>query len=58
MTSKKILKDINDNIDPSLFDFAEYDESKSELTGYSNYSFWRSTVQVFMKNKVSVALLI
>lgn len=49
---------MTDNIDPSLFDFAEYDESKSELTGYSNYSFWRSTVQVFMKNKVAVALLI
>ena len=58
MTSKKIIKNMADNIDPSLFDFAEYDESKSELTGYSNYSFWRSTVQVFMKNKVAVALLI
>lgn len=58
MTSKKIINNMADNIDPSLFDFAEYDESKSELTGYSNYSFWRSTVQVFMKNKVAVALLI
>ncbi|HCX63549.1 ABC transporter permease [Sedimentibacter sp.] len=58
MTSKKIMNDITDNIDPSLFEFAEYDESKSELTGYSNYSFWRSTFQVFMKNKVAMALLI
>lgn len=58
MTSKKILNNMADNIDPSLFDFAEYDETKSELTGYSNYSYWRSTVQVFMKNKVAVALLI
>lgn len=58
MTSKKIINNMADNIDPSLFDFAEYDESKSELTGYSNYSFWRSTAQVFMKNKVAVALLI
>ena len=38
MTSKKIINNMADNIDPSLFDFAEYDESKSELTGYSNYS--------------------
>lgn len=58
MTSKKVMNKVADNIDPSLFDFAEYDESKSELTGYSNYSFWRSTIQVFIKNKVAVALLI
>lgn len=58
MTSKKIINNMADNIDPSLFEFADYDESKGELTGYSNYSFWRSTVQVFMKNKVAVALLI
>lgn len=58
MTSKKAINKMADNIDPSLFDFAEYDESKSELAGYSNYSFWRSTIQVFMKNKVAVALLI
>lgn len=58
MTSKKIINKMADSIDPSLFEFAEYDESKSELTGYSNYSFWRSTFQVFMKNKAAVALLI
>ncbi len=58
MTGKKIISNMADSIDPSLFDFAEYDESKSELTGYSNYSFWRSTFQVFMKNKVAVTLLI
>lgn len=58
MTSKKIINNMADNIDPSLFDFAEYDESKSELSGYSNYSFWRSTFQVFMKNKVAVVLSI
>lgn len=58
MTSKKIINKMADNIDPSLFEFAEYDESKSELTGYSNYSFWKSTFQVFIKNKVAVVLLI
>jgi len=58
MTGKKIISNMADSIDPSLFDFAEYDESKSELTGYSNYSFWRSTLQVFMKNKLAVALLV
>ena len=58
MTSKKIISKMSDNIDPSLFEFADCDESKSELIGYSNYSFWRSTIQVFIKNKAAVALLI
>lgn len=56
--SSKTIKKLADNIDPSMFEFAEYDESKSELTGYSNYSFWRSTLQVFMKNKTAVVFLI
>ncbi|MBP1924466.1 oligopeptide transport system permease protein [Sedimentibacter acidaminivorans] len=56
--STKTINKIADNIDPSLFEFAEYDESKAELTGYSNYSFWRSTIQVFLKNKVAVVLLL
>lgn len=56
--SSKAIKKLAENIDPSMFEFAEYDESKSELTGYSNYSFWRSTLQVFMKNKTAVAFLI
>lgn len=58
MTSKKIIDNMADQIDPSLFEFAEYDEAKGELTGYSNYSFWRSTFQVFIKNKVALTLLI
>lgn len=56
--SSKVMKKYMDSIEPSLFEFAEYDESKSELTGYSNYSFWRSTFQVFMKNRAAVMFLI
>ena len=41
-----------------LFVLAEYDESAGEKTGYSNYSYWRSTLQVFLKNRVAVFLLI
>ena len=41
-----------------LFVLAEYDETAAEKTGYSNYSYWRSTLQVFLKNKVAVFLLI
>ena len=41
-----------------LFVLADYDETAGEKTGYSNYSYWRSTIQVFLKNKVAVFLLI
>jgi len=41
-----------------LFSFAEYDEREGEKAGYSNYSYWRSTVRMFFKNKGAVAVLI
>lgn len=40
-----------------LFVLAEYDEAAAEKGGYSNYSYWRSTFQVFLKNKVAVLLV-
>ena len=45
-------------ITDDLFESAEYDESQAERIGYSNYSYWGSTVRVFLKNKVSVGILI
>lgn len=43
--------------DEELFSFAEYDEKEAEKTGYSNYSYWGSTVRMFFKNKGAVAVL-
>lgn len=43
--------------DEDLFSFAEYDEEEAEKTGYSNYSYWGSTVRMFFKNKGAVAVL-
>ena len=40
-----------------LFVLAEYDEAAGEKSGYSNYSYWQSTLRVFFKNKVAVFLL-
>jgi len=57
MGNTKINK-LSDGINESLFEFANYDETEAERTGYSNYSYWSSTVQVFMKNKVAVFFLI
>lgn len=31
----------------ALFVAAAYDDSAAERTGYSNYSYWRSTLRVF-----------
>ena len=40
-----------------LFVLAEYDNTAAEKSGYSNYSYWQSTLRVFFKNKVAVFLL-
>lgn len=39
------------------FEFAAYDADAGERGGYSNYSYWRSTIKVFLKNKTAVFLL-
>lgn len=41
-----------------MFSFADYDEAEAEKTGYSNYSYWRSTLNMFMKNKGAVIMLV
>ena len=44
--------------DQELFSFAQYDEKEAEKTGYSNYSYWGSTVRMFFKNKGAVAVML
>lgn len=57
MSNGKIDK-VTEGIEASLFEFADYDESKAEKAGYSNYSYWQSTFQAFLKNKVAAVLLV
>ena len=45
-------------ITDELFVEVPYDDAEAERIGYSNYSYWGSTLRVFLKNKVSVAILI
>ena len=45
-------------ITDELFEEVPYDDAEAERIGYSNYSYWGSTLRVFLKNKVSVAILI
>ncbi len=54
----KVLKDAAEKIDETLFTFAGYDAKDAERSGYSNYSYWRSTWNVFLKNKMALVILI
>ena len=39
-----------------LFEFAEYKAQDAEKTGYSNYSYWKSVWQNFLKKKSAVVM--
>ena len=54
---EQLVRELETVNEDELFVPAAYDEAASEKTGYSNYSYWRSTLQVFLKNKVAVFLL-
>jgi len=41
-----------------LFSFAEFDPENAERGGYSNYSYWGSTIRAFFQNKAAVFFLI
>ncbi|MBQ9833152.1 MAG: ABC transporter permease [Clostridia bacterium] len=45
-------------LNPLKFRAAVFDNMLSEDTGYSNYSYWRSTIRTFFKNKAVLALVI
>ena len=55
---KGIRESIAQPVEKSMLDFAAYDSAAAEKTGYSNYSYWRSTFRAFLKNKVAMGLLI
>jgi len=41
-----------------LFSFAEFDPENAERGGYSNYSYWGSTLRAFFQNQAAVFFLI
>ena len=41
-----------------LFYFVDYSPEEAERVGYSNYSYWGSVVQNFLKHKAAVVCLI
>lgn len=44
--------------DEEKFSAAEFDVAEAEKAGYSNYSYWGSTLRAFFKNPVAVFFLI
>jgi len=56
-SKKGVNRDYSNCSREELFAFAAYDDRAAEGVGYSNYSYWRSTFQVFFKNKLAVVLL-
>lgn len=40
-----------------LFVPADYDAAAAERTGYSSYSYWRSTINAFFNNRLAVVML-
>lgn len=54
----KPLDNLEQGLSDDLFEFAEYDETAAKRAGYSNYSYWRSTWKVFLKNKIAVFLMV
>ena len=44
--------------DNELFSTVPFDDSEAERGGYSNYSYWRSTLVMFLKNRTAFFLLV
>jgi len=44
-------------LDPVKFKAAIYDNAASEDVGFSNYSYWRSTIRTFFKSKAVIVLV-
>lgn len=44
--------------DEELFSFAEFNPENAERGGYSNYSYWGSTLRAFFQNKAAVFFLL
>ncbi len=59
---EKLEESVNEAIrtklnDEEAFKVVPFDEAAVERTGYSNYSYWRSTFRAFRKNPVAMILV-
>lgn len=49
---------LDDASEDALFSFADFDAESAERTGYSDYSYWGSTLRAFFQNKAAVFFLV
>ena len=62
MLADQLNEHLKNVLDPEmseeeLFSFAEFDPENAERGGYSNYSYWGSTLRAFFQNKTAVFFL-
>jgi oligopeptide transport system permease protein len=57
MTTEKLEKTTETPDISGLFRFAKRDDAEAERAGYSHYSYWRSTWQVFTRNRTALFCL-
>ena len=57
--TEQLKSDVSEEMtDEELFSFAEFNAEDAERSGYSDYSYWGSTLRAFFQNKVAVFFLI
>jgi len=57
--NEQLLDELNPEMtEEELFSFADFDPENAERGGYSNYSYWGSTLRAFFQNKTAVFFLI
>lgn len=54
----RVAQSVTETVSADGFTFAEFDESAGERVAWSDYSYWGSTLRMFLKNRGAVALLI
>ena len=61
--AEKLNAHLNEQLNPEMsdeekFSFAEFDPENAERGGYSDYSYWGSTLRAFFQNKMAVFFLL
>lgn len=57
--TEQLKSDVSEEMtDEELFSFADFNAADAERSGYSDYSYWGSTLRAFFQNKIAVFFLI
>ena len=57
--NEQLKQDVNSQMsEEELFSFADFDAENAERGGYSNYSYWGSTIRAFCQDKTAVFFLL